>query len=727
MTTSAAALEAACQLVRAGNPAKAEALYRQVVQAEPANAAAHFQLGNALSLQGKGSQAVACYRQATRLRPDDPEAWAALGVALAQESQLPDAVAALRQALRLKPDLVQAHHNLGVALAQGGELEQAAATLREAIRLKPDYAEAHYNLGNTLVSMNRRQEAIPVFRRAVELKPDYADALNNLGLALTETGQPAEAAIVLEQAARLKPDHAEALNNLGLALVDQGRFAEAIAAYGRAVQANPRYAEAHSNLGSAYKEQGRPEEALACYQYALWLQPGAASTHWNRSLAWLQQGDYERGWAEYEWRWKRKSARPRPFTQPRWDGSPLESRTVLLYMEQGLGDMIQFIRYAPLVKQRGGKVVVECPDFLLPLFSSVVGVDRLVAEKAELPPFDCHAPLMSLPHLLGTTLDTVPAEVPYLSVPAGLVERWRGRLAQDQTFKVGIAWQGNPHHKWDRHRSIPLAAFAPLAAMPGVQLYSIQKGDGVDQLPSLTRRFPVTELSDSLDADTGAFVETGAVMKNLDLVVTADTAVAHLAGALAVPVWVALSTIADWRWLLKRSDTPWYPTMRLFRQQTVGDWDTVFARMAEEVRKLAAQKAGYCPVRVEVSAGELFDKITILGIKTERFTDEAKLRHVCAELASLERARAAAFPDLPEVAELVQQLREVNQTLWQVEDDIRRCEREGDFGPPFVELARSVYRHNDRRWALKRQIDALLGSRLVEEKEYGAWPPSGVN
>jgi hypothetical protein len=262
-----------------------------------------------------------------------------------------------------------------------------------------------------------------------------------------------------------------------------------------------------------------------------------------------------------------------------------------------------FIRYAPLVKKRGGRVVVECPDILTQLFSSVAGIDLLVVEGAELPAFDVHAPLRSLPYLVGSRLETVPAEVPYLSVAAGLVERWRDRLPGDLTFKVGIVWQGNPHHKWDRHRSVPLAQFAPLAAVPCVQLISLQRGDAEAALRSLNGRFRVTEWEEPQDPESGTFAETAAVMMNLDLVVTVDTAVAHLAGALALPVWVALSAIVDWRWLLERPDTPWYPTMRLFRQAQLGDWDSVFARMADELRTLIAREAVGGSFRVQVGSG----------------------------------------------------------------------------------------------------------------------------
>jgi hypothetical protein len=388
-----------------------------------------------------------------------------------------------------------------------------------------------------------------------------------------------------------------------MALADQARFDEAVAAYDRALALNPRYAEAHTNLGSAYKEQGRLEEAIACYDYALWLRPDDATTHWNRSLAYLAQGDYERGWAEYEWRWRRKRTRPLPFAQPAWDGTPLEGRTILLYMEQGLGDMIQFIRYAPLVKARGGRVVIECPDILVDLFASVAGVDQIIAEKSELPPFDVHAPLMSLPRLLGTRLDKVPAEVPYLSAPPEMVERWRDRLAQSSAFKVGMVWQGNPHHKWDRHRSVPLAQFAPLAAIPGVELISLQHGDAAAAPHSLNGRFRVAQWTSKKCSDSIPFAETAAVIMTLDLVITVDTAVAHLAGALAAPVWVPLSAIVDWRWMHKRSDTPWYPTMRLFRQSELGKWGPVFQRMADELGALVARRPTGRHVREQISDG----------------------------------------------------------------------------------------------------------------------------
>jgi hypothetical protein len=355
---------------------------------------------------------------------------------------------------------------------------------------------------------------------------------------------------------------------------------------------------------------------------------------------------------------------------------------------------------------------------MVPLFSTLAGVDELVAEGAALPEYDVQAPLMSLPMLLGTTLETVPAAGPYLHAGPDRVQKWKARLDELGGFKVGVAWQGNPHHPWDRWRSFPLACLAPLASVEGVRLISLQKGAGVEQIKALNGRFAVEELGDGLDAEGGAFLDAAAVMKSLDLVVTADTATAHLAGALSVGVWVALSAVADWRWMCGREGSPWYPTVRLFRQAALGDWAGVFRRMAGELAGPVWQGRRGVLARVDMAPGELLDRIGILEIKSERMTDPAKRAQVRAERASLRRAGEEMLRASAEAGRLAAELKAVNEALWDVEEALRQCEREGDFGPRFVELVRSVYRRNDERGRIKRRINALLGSPWGDQKEY---------
>ena len=510
---------------------------------------------------------------------DQTDDLVARAVALARDGRRQDAIALFRRAINLRLDDIRVHYNLGVALAEEKNFPEALASFQAAIRCQPGCAQAHYGLGNVLGELGRDEEAVASYRKAILHQPDHTGALHNLGAALTRLRRGGEAAVFLQQAVRLKPDFADAHNSLGLAYTEIGDFPAAETCFKHALQLNPRIIEAHTNLGSTYKEQGRLEEAVACYDLALALDPEAATTHWNRSLAWLQMGDFQQGWPEYEWRWKRKSTTLPPYPQPRWDGSPLRGRTILLHVEQGLGDMIQFIRYVAPVKAKGGTVIVAAPLPVVELLATCTGVDKTVTENQALPAFDVHAPFMSLPNLLGTPLSTIPANVPYLAADPAKIERWRLRLREILGFKVGITWQGNPRHKWDRHRSFPLALMEPLACIDGVTLVGLQKGAGSEQIGTVKDRFPVIDFS----PDLTDFTETAALMQHLDLVISCDTSVVHLAGALAVPVWVGLSTIVDWRWQRRRKDSPWYPTMRLFRQKRLGKWKPVFRRMAREL------------------------------------------------------------------------------------------------------------------------------------------------
>jgi hypothetical protein len=370
--------------------------------------------------------------------------------------------------------------------------------------------------------------------------------------------------------------------------------------------------------------------------------------------------------------------------------------------------------------------VLAAPEALHPILSGCDGIDALVPRDGQPPAFDLHCPLMSLPAVLGTTLATIPAEIPYLHADPALVEFWRHELAAIEGYKVGIAWQGNPRVLYDRTRSIPLRSFEPLARVEGVRLVSLQKGFGTEQIAALGGRFEMIDLGERLDETAGALMDTAAVMVSLDLVVTCDTVFAHLAGALGVRAWVALPAVPDWRWLLDRGDSPWYPTLRLFRQTHTGSWAEPFERMASALAQAAhASSPGAPSLAIGVSPGELIDRITILEIKNERIADPDKLGHVRAELADLRARRDQLLRQSPALDDLAAELLRVNEAIWQAEDELRLCERAGDFGPSFVTLARSVYRHNDRRATLKRQVDNLLGSRRGEEKLYTSYEGQG--
>ena len=563
--------------------------YDAALRINPDLAEAHSNRGNALEGLGRFEEAVAAYDTALRINPDVTEAHFNRGNALVVLGRVEEALAAYEAVLRIKPDLAEAHSNRGNALKELGRFEEALAAYDTALRIRPDYAQARSNRGVTLKALGHFEEALAAYDAALRIKPDDAQAHYNRGNALEELGRFEEALASYDAALRIKPDYAEAQSNRGNALQDLGRFEEALAAYEAALRIDPDYAEAQSNRGFALQALGRLEEALAAYDTALRIDPDLAEAHANRCLALLLAGNFAEGWRGYEWRWLKKELphdMRRHETFPRWQGEPADGRTLLAWSEQGLGDTIQFARYLPLLRQRGWRVIFEVPSLLARLLDGLADV-TVVAQGDPLPPFDLQCPLLSLPLGFGTTLETIPAAVPYVTAEPERRAFWRQRLPKDG-FRIGIVWQGSPIHSNDRHRSIPLKQFAPLSAIPGVRLVGLQKNHGLDQLAGLPEGMTVQTLG--AEYDEGGFPDTAALIMELDLIVSADTSVAHLAGALGRPVWVALPMAPDWRWLLNRADSPWYPSMRLFRQPERDDWDSVFheiARAARTVRDAA--------------------------------------------------------------------------------------------------------------------------------------------
>ena len=627
-----------------------------------------------------------------------------------------DAIERLDAALRLDPDAPHVLVMGGYMLGEMGKAEAAVRFYRRALLLDPRFTVAHANLGKLLVELRRPAEALEAFDAVIALKPADADAWNGRAGALRELGRLEDSLVAARRALALKPVFPEAAINCGNALLKLDRMEEALLAYRQASAARPGYAAALCGEALALRNLGRYGEALAAFEAAESL--GAYEAVAGKGCLLLTLGDFERGFEGYEARWLegKSLAEALGVRYPTWKGPGRGQNRVLVLNDHGFGDTIQFVRYLPLMESAGVEATFVCPAKLRRLLAPALAA-RLV-EAAPDEPFDAQIAISSLPRAFRTRLDTVPAAVPYLSAEPALATQWAKRIGADG-FKLGIVWQGNPHPEADRARSFPLAAAAPLGRLPGVRLVSLQKGFGEEQLAGLPGGMRVETPSEDFDSGPDALVDTAALMAHLDLVVTCDTSIAHLAGALARPVWVALKSDAEWRWMTERDDSPWYPTMRLFRQPTRGAWGEVFDAMAAALSETLAARRPPQAVRAPCSIGDLIDRITILRIKAERLTEEAKCLHVRRELELLECEARQAGVVGGAVETVADDLAEVNGQLWEVEDALRRCERDADFGPPFVALARSVYVLNDRRAALKREINALFGSELMEEKSYG--------
>ncbi len=542
----------------------------------------HYNLGNVLRELGEADAAIASFRQAVTLRPNYAEAWFNLGNALRGAGQLRESILAFQRALSAKPGYLKAMLNLGDAWHDLHEYDQAIAAFLQVLALKPDHAKAHNNLGTVYRSLDRHADAVTEFQQAVAIEPDFAEAHNNLGAALLDLKRTPEALEALHRALELNPRYAKAYNGLGAAQRAMDQVVEAVATFRTAIELDPQLPETHTNLGSSLQELGMVDEAIASFRRAIERKPEASEQHFGLASALLLQGDFAAGWPEYEWRLKGKDQPKHNLRSPLWDGGDLRGRSIMLLSEQGMGDTLQFIRYAKIVKDRGAAITLGCPSALVRLLSTCPYLDHVASELTQ-EGFDCHVPLMSLPHLLGDMLDTSAALVPYLFADPQLVDLWRARLAAYPGIKVGINWQGNPKYAGDRQRSIPLAQFEPLARVPGVTLISLQMGYGTEQIAELADRMNLVTLGDDVDRAHGAFMDTAAVMQGLDLIITSDTSTPHLAGALGVPVWMATPFAPDWRWMLHRQDSPWYPSMRLFRQTIRGDWSTVFADITAEL------------------------------------------------------------------------------------------------------------------------------------------------
>jgi tetratricopeptide (TPR) repeat protein len=593
-----ALLVAGIVALEAGDLERAVGLLQRLTTVAPGDAAGHYLLGKAYRALGRAPEALGCFEEAARLAPDHVDARFSMAVLHCERAAWREAIPALREVLRLRPDYPEAYSNLGTALQERGAFDEAVRCFQAAIRLRPDYHEAHYNLGNAYKEMGDLGHAAEAYREAIRLAPGFAAAHGNLGGVFQGRGE-----------------------------LDQAE-----AAYTSALRANPQYEMALNGLGLVRSERGYIEEAIGHYRRALALKPDFAEAHLNLGLALLLTGRLGEGWQEYEWRWRSPSLRreQRHTDRPRWAGEPLTGRTILLHAEQGLGDTIQFARLAPDVAARGARVLLEVDEPLVDLFRASFAGIEVLRRGERLPPFDCQCPLLSLPRILGITLDNVPAGIPYLFADDARRSAWETRLGGPPARRVGLAWAGSPTHRYDRNRTIPAAVLRPLTGVARARFYSLQKGPAATAVQALGPG--VADWTGEL----ASFADTAALVACLDLVVTADTAVAHLAGALGKPVWLLTPFAPDWRWLLERADSPWYPTMRLFRQRRPDDWGHV---VGEACTALAAFCGGTAaPAGHAGASGEAARrKRAIAGRTTDlaRWSDPRQLEPMWERRAAL--------------------------------------------------------------------------------------------
>ncbi|MCP4576824.1 MAG: tetratricopeptide repeat protein [Deltaproteobacteria bacterium] len=541
-----------------GNHREAAAAFEKALRLQPENADLAYNLGNAFKAQGSYEAAVSNYRKAIFFKADFLDAHYNLGNVYQEQGDYGRARACFESSLKIQPDFVKAHHNLGVLLKRMGDVRGAERHFRAVIKLQPGFAEAHNNLGNILLSDGRLHEAVNCFKRAVGIRQDYPQAHYNLGVAFNRMAD----------------------------------FETAKAAFETAVRQDPGFVEAHHNLGVALQNLGEAQEAICAFNKVLTLKPDFVEALWNRSLARLLSGDLPGGFKDYEARFHKldhSRIYPGAFSTPRWEGEPFQGKRLLVHYEQEFGDTLQFVRYLPKVKSHGGTVILEVQGELHELMKRVGGVDLLIdGKKTPGPqvPCDYHVPLLSLPGIFQTRIEDIPRKIPYVFPDPQKSEYWKKQLSDEKGLKVGIVWAGNLSDEKGRHRSCSLEYFVPLGSLASIRFYGLQKGDAAGEIDTAYPSFRATNLSERLTD----FSETCAVIDNLDLIISVDTAVAHLAGAMGKATFVLLSKPCDWRWLLDRDDSPWYPSIKLFRQPRQGDWDSVFARVHSEIKTIIESK-----------------------------------------------------------------------------------------------------------------------------------------
>jgi len=571
--------------------------YCQDTNSSPESVAQEYiTLAKTVQNEGNNDKSLMYYQKALELNPRNFEALFNSANILFGQEKIDQAIAMYEKALVISPQTASIHFNLGICASQQNNVNKAIASFEKTVELNPSHTKAYQQLINMHEKQQNYTQALECAKKALALDPYNVDALSRTAAMYKHVEDFNQAIEMYRRAVKINPKNVHCILDLANTLNMVDELDEALGCYQQILEINPNIHEALYNFGFTLKKKGEYPKAIQIFKKLIELKPQYAQPHFSLALSYLTLGDFEQGWPLYEWRWQAYNEKPRTYQEPLWTGQDLRGKTILLYAEQGLGDTFQFVRYAQLIKERGGTIIFETQKPLKTILSLCPYLDKVVVHGEPKPSFDYQLPLMSLPLAFNTKIDTVPTQIPYLYADQKLVEHWHKKLSSDTNFKVGICWQGNSQYSTQFLRrtvaakSISINKLLPLLNIPGVTVYNLQKITGEDQLKNLPSGTNLISFGDDLDTEHGRFMDTAAIIKNLDLVITVDTSISHFAAALGCPTWIILPQPADWRWMLNRNDTPWYPNVRLFRQQAVGNWDSAIQNVISALLQLTGQQ-----------------------------------------------------------------------------------------------------------------------------------------
>jgi len=710
----------------------------------------HIELAQKYNQEKQPKLAIKHYKKAIEINPQNFKGIFELANTLYINSRFDEAIEIFDKAENICPQYCQIYFNRSLCHMQKKDIEKTIGDLKKAIEVNPEYEKAHNQLGLLLHQNNRDYEAIKYLKKMLQKNPTSFQTTFLLAKSTRNIDNLQGAKQLFQKAYKMRPDSTILIIELANTLNMLNEVEAALALYKKALKNNPNQPNIQYNYAYTLKKMGRVEESLEIYQQVLKEKPDYAQAHFSLALAYLLLGNFKEGWKEYEWRWKAYKETKKSFDKPAWDGSDPAGQTILLCAEQGLGDTFQFIRYAKLLKERGATIIVQTQRPLTTILKLCNYIDVVVPRGKALPHFNCYVYLMSLPLLFKTTVDTIPDIVPYLHADPQLVQYWKEKLSKDNNFKIGICWQGNKGYRTQalKHavaaKSMHARLFKPLAELPGVSLYCLQKMNGEEQLKEID--FKIHTFGPDFDKSHGRFMDTAAIIKNLDLIITVDTSICHFAAALGAPVWTILPLPADWRWMLHTDKTPWYSNMRLFRQKEINTWEQIIQQMVQELCSIldipnpqqqntpdildisygptitnnidnttdnnSTKKSQYLSISLKnidhMKFQEILDKIIILKIKYNETQDKAieqELKKAELQLRNLSQIYSTSSEKLDELSE---KLYDLNSQLINIDKQIAQIENKSVFNQDFIALAKQAHYIKNLKNYIKNEIEKIV-------------------